>query len=258
MIPYFLTIKNLKFLKVYTSNARGNFSKAIDDSKIFSTRMNASKNHKPLNFLSLNESNRKLNMNYPGILIWSNFISCLNSSTVSTKNEGYQELLNEVNKLGSEYAFLPCNSEEVSTQTESYTISAYRVTGRPESSDQVIAPWGYGDAFNKQQLQLHAPSIHKLVEAVESKYDDSSNEINKLGPLRDVTINYRMDGMFKLDPHIDPHLDGSNVFILGLLSDVVFTLTPDLEQLPHYLVCDKDQSPLSIRTNPNAIATRSW
>jgi hypothetical protein len=32
--------------------------------------------------------------------------------------------------------------------------------------------------------------------------------------------------MFKLDPHCDPASDGENVFIIGLLSDVVLTFTP--------------------------------
>lgn len=48
----------------------------------------------------------------------------------------------------------------------------------------------------------------------------------QLGPLRDVTLNYRHSYFFRLDPHVDPALDGENVVIVGLDSDTVLTLCP--------------------------------
>lgn len=82
---------------------------------------------------------------------------------------------------------------------------------------QVPAPWGYGDAFDESQLP---PMLARLVAQVRSIPG------LQLGRLRDVTINYRRAGFLRLDPHLDPHLDGENVFILGLDSDAVLTLCP--------------------------------
>jgi len=47
-----------------------------------------------------------------------------------------------------------------------------------------------------------------------------------LGKPRDITINHREKYFYRLDPHVDPVKDGGNVFILGLLSDTVLTLSP--------------------------------
>jgi hypothetical protein len=138
-------------------------------------------------------------MHYPGILMWSDFL-CQNNNS-----DDYNNLLNEVNKLGSDYAFQPCTSEEVTIQKEkeetphhddnnnNFTLSAYRVTGRPESESQVLAPWGYGDNFNRNNLTVHAPEICKLVDAIEAMYNKSpDNKLNRLGRLRDITVNYRL------------------------------------------------------------------
>eukprot|EP00732_Lithocolla_globosa_P006400 Lithocolla_globosa_v1_NODE_7419_length_949_cov_4.687919.p1 type:complete len:299 gc:universal NODE_7419_length_949_cov_4.687919:915-19(-) len=96
-------------------------------------------------------------------------------------------------------------------------VNMMRVTGRPERKDQHIAPWGYGEDFG---LDYVPAQIRKLIEKIQQ-----SNSFS-LGEVRDVTINYRRDGFFFLTPHVDPLLDGENVFILGLGSDNVLTLCP--------------------------------
>jgi hypothetical protein len=67
------------------------------------------------------------------------------------------------------------------------------------------------------------PVLRNLALRIES--DANFGQLRK-GSLRDITINYRDHSMFKLDPHCDPASDGENVFIIGLLSDVVLTFTP--------------------------------
>ena len=66
-----------------------------------------------------------------------------------------------------------------------------------------------------------------------------------LGPLRDVTINRRRDGYFRLDPHLDPAADGPNVCIVGLLSDTVLTLSK--VGPPDSTTCDQE-----------AVSMHSW
>lgn len=136
------------------------------------------------------------------------------------------------------------------------SVSAIRVTGRPEGKDQIRAPWGYGDNFNLTLLKSSAPSLFELA----SRLCSLSNEYPmKISNLRDITINYRFNGMFKLDPHIDPLMDGENVFILGLKSDTVLTLTPDLSQAASIFSGRKTRTtPLKIRTTEEAISTYSW
>ena len=122
------------------------------------------------------------------------------------------------------------------------------MTGRPEAPQQIHAPWGYGDNFNIIMLQSTAPFLYSLANRI---CDQTSIPLTNL---RDITINYRNNRMFLLDPHIHPALDGSKVFILGLKSNVVFTLTPDLDQLD----ASTRMKPLKIRTTPTAIALASW
>eukprot|EP00877_Chromochloris_zofingiensis_P014807 jgi/Chrzof1/9580/Cz04g08080.t1 len=93
-----------------------------------------------------------------------------------------------------------------------------RVTGRPEHAAQKAPPWGYGDTFDESKLP---PALQQLANKVRSIPG------LHLGALRDVTINYRHSYFFRLDPHIDPALDGESVFIIGLDSDAVLTLCPD-------------------------------
>lgn len=99
-------------------------------------------------------------------------------------------------------------------------VNNVRVTGRLERPDlpQRLPPWGYGATFQDESLP---PYIRQLAARVQ--------KLALLGPLRDVTVNGRDDYFFKLDPHVDPHADGPDVFILSLLSTVVLTFTPGLE-----------------------------
>jgi hypothetical protein len=169
--------------------------------------------------------------------------------------------LTEVNNLKKNYAFQACDSQAVyinaSNQLKNKTIiEAIRITGRPESKLQNLAPWDYGDNFNLENV----PSIFLKI----GKKIEQCNKLNKgikLSNLRDITINFRANGMFKLDPHIDPPLDGSQIFVLGLKSDVVFTLTPSIENLSENMEQIQKYNfklPLKIRTAEDAIALKSW
>lgn len=111
-----------------------------------------------------------------------------------------------------------------------------RVTGRSEFNN--TSPWSYGDEFN---LEGVPEALKTIVKRIQSHYEKFHS-----GPkiLRDITINYRTNGMFRLDPHVDPLADGRFVFVLSLDSDVVFTLTP-----PH-----SNQH----RTDINQISLHSW
>jgi hypothetical protein len=105
------------------------------------------------------------------------------------------------------------------------TVAPLRVTGRPELLPaQRLAPWGYGDAFD---LAAVPPALAALVRRVRSGATGGL----ALGRARDITINYRSGGHFKLDAHVDPAEDGENVCVIGLLSDTVLTFVPP-EALP--------------------------
>lgn len=54
--------------------------------------------------------------------------------------------------------------------------------GRPEQEGQQRPAWGYGDSFDESALP---PNIRKLAERIKALPG------LKLGPLRDVTVNYR-------------------------------------------------------------------
>ena len=60
-----------------------------------------------------------------------------------------------------------------------------------------------------------------------------------------MTINYRKNGFFRLDGHVDPLADGPNVCIVGLLSDTVLTIS---EVGP----------PESTTADPARVALESW
>ena len=119
---------------------------------------------------------------------------------------------------------------------DSIEIVPRRVTGRPEFNN--TSPWAYGDDF---KLEGVPDALKTVVDRIKSHYEKFHS-----GPkvLRDITINYRTNGMFRLDPHVDPLSDGRFVFVLSLDSDVVFTLSP-----PH--------SSLH-RTDINQISLYSW
>jgi hypothetical protein len=104
-----------------------------------------------------------------------------------------------------------------SRDTAGRRVNNARVTGRYERPEQQCAPWGYGDDLRHDALP---PAIRALADQLHAHPGFA------LGALRDVTINARSDGFFKLDPHVDPLADGPNVIIANLLSDVVLTFTP--------------------------------
>ena len=121
------------------------------------------------------------------------------------------------------------------TKSERPFMNAERVTGRFERPDQPLAPWGHGDDFDADAL----PAVLRKL-AARARASDLA-----LGPLRDVTINRRRDGYFRLDPHLDPAKDGPNVCIVGLLSDTVLTLSP--VGPPASTTCDQE-----------AVSMHSW
>lgn len=57
-----------------------------------------------------------------------------------------------------------------------------RVTGRFESEEQKLAPWGYGDAFDVSQVP---PGLRHVLEQIQD------SDAFCLGKPRDITINYR-------------------------------------------------------------------
>ena len=121
------------------------------------------------------------------------------------------------------------------TKSERPFMNAERVTGRFERPDQPLAPWGHGDEFD---VDLLPDVLRKLAERARASP-------LALGPLRDVTINRRRDGYFRLDPHLDPAKDGPNVCIVGLLSDTVLTLSK--VGPPDSTTCDQE-----------AVSMNSW
>ena len=130
-------------------------------------------------------------------------------------------------------------------------MNTIRITGRFESSKQILAPWGYGDAFNKDKLPK---SILDLVQKIQNLPNF------RFGKCRDVTINYRQDGFFKLDPHIDPSEDGEDVVIISIgPSPTVITFTPPvlgLQEIPQTSL--QALAAKRRRTSPADISLLSW
>jgi hypothetical protein len=126
-------------------------------------------------------------------------------------------------------------------------VAPVRVTGRPELLPvQRLAPWGYGDAFDASALP---PALAALTARVASGAAGGL----ALGPLRDVTVNYRTGAHFKLDPHVDPLPDGENVCVIGLLSDTVLTFVP-----PDALARIRAGGASPERRSAEEVARRSW
>lgn len=138
------------------------------------------------------------------------------------------ELLKETIELKNRFSFIAGEPITVYTKDiaeknikendKKFQVVPRRVTGRPEINN--FAPWGYGETFKHDCV---TPELGKVAKKIQSHFNFFHG-----GPklLRDITINYRDYGMFRLDPHVDPLEDGSFVFILGLESDVVLTLSP--------------------------------
>jgi len=133
------------------------------------------------------------------------------------------------------------------TKSERPFMNAERVTGRFERPDQPLAPWGYGDDFDAEALPAVLRKLAERARATINRHSDDEERtpLPALGPLRDVTINRRRDGYFRLDPHLDPVKDGPNVCIVGLLSDTVLTLSP--VGPPDSTTCDQE-----------AVSMNSW
>ena len=113
-------------------------------------------------------------------------------------------------------------------------VNTARVTGRPESASQVLAPWGYGDEFKAGALPA---ALRVLVERLRLAPGFA------LGAPRDVTVNVREAAFFKLDPHLDPKADGDTVFIVSLgPTPTVLTFSP----------------PSAPRRTPEDVSLRSW
>ena len=198
----------------------------------------------------------------PGIRVEQSFIS----------DEQVRDLLLEVEELKNVYGFksqdtLYLNSTDINNNIENknetksnLAVDSYRITGRSESKHQTRAPWKYAEEFELDKLPNSLRSIaQKITESSIFKFPDNSKLSNGLKlPLRDITINFRSNSMFRLDPHIDPLLDGSNVFILNLLSDSVVTFTPDLTTSYSKNLKRTSNIPLKIRTDEAAISLKSW
>jgi len=137
-------------------------------------------------------------------------------------------LATELHELKIKYGFLSSLPQTVLAQDSTgdraglignrREIKPFRVTGRPEFPEQKHAPWSYGDEFNMYAIPPH---LRRLAMRVAQHPGYPS-----LGPLRDITIDYREGSMFKLDPSLAPETDGRDVFVIGLSSPVVMTFTP--------------------------------
>jgi hypothetical protein len=108
-------------------------------------------------------------------------------------------------------------------------VNMTRVTGREESVTQKRAPWKYGDEFDVTKVPPLLLTLIKRLFAVPGL---------NLGPVRDITINLRKNRYFRLDPHLDPQLDGENVMILSLSPTVItcspLTLIQEIEADPQH------------------------
>ena len=104
----------------------------------------------------------------------------------------------------------------------------------PERSGDQVAPWGYGEDFDVTKVP---PKLRSMLEMIQK------SPLFSIGKPRSLSINKRRNSFFKLDPHINDHADGENIFIVNLCSNVVYTFTPpgDFQ-----------------RNDPIQYATRSW
>ncbi|KAG2495112.1 hypothetical protein HYH03_006722 [Edaphochlamys debaryana] len=124
-------------------------------------------------------------------------------------------------------------------------VNMLRVTGRPEHPDQ-RRPWGYREALDEAALP---PQIRACCQRLRSLPG------LRLGRLNDVTLNYRHSGFLRLDPHLDPELDGENVFIISVDGAATLTLSPQ-----NYYQVTKALSALSMdeRDVVRSESERSW
>lgn len=179
----------------------------------------------------------------PGVRVEPAFVSEAEAAAISS------ELEEATATYGYPYdgdmrAHLLSDSGAVETTLEN-VVNNMRVTGRlerPDLGDVVLPPWKYGDDFDASALP---PALSSLAR----KIADCGHF--RVGKPRDVTINVRDNSFFQLDPHVDPPLDGPDVFILGLESSVVLTFTPPEDEL-----AAMGQPPR--RRVPKDVGMRSW
>ena len=170
----------------------------------------------------------------PGVRVIPDFVAAAEANEVADYARELIERYGRSHVRPQDKAFFERQMAHL-TKSERPYVNAERVTGRFERPDQPLAPWGHGDDFDAEALP----------EVLRTLADRARATPLALGPLRDVTINRRRDGYFRLDPHLDPAKDGPNVCIIGLLSDTVLTLSP--VGPPASTTCDQE-----------AASARSW
>eukprot|EP00201_Polytomella_parva_P000008 CAMPEP_0175039652 /NCGR_PEP_ID=MMETSP0052_2-20121109/735_1 /TAXON_ID=51329 ORGANISM="Polytomella parva, Strain SAG 63-3" /NCGR_SAMPLE_ID=MMETSP0052_2 /ASSEMBLY_ACC=CAM_ASM_000194 /LENGTH=316 /DNA_ID=CAMNT_0016301593 /DNA_START=28 /DNA_END=978 /DNA_ORIENTATION=+ len=147
--------------------------------------------------------------NNPGVRLYDDFIS----------PKEREQLLKELQPIKKKYGISLIQAQhaaiyrwQMSFLRNPPQVNMTRITGRHEDEKQVVPPWRYGEQL--------PPNIKKIADRIRA-----IPGLN-LGKLRDVTINYRHSHFFRLDPHLDPSLDGENICIVGVDSDTVLTLCP--------------------------------
>ncbi|KAA8496252.1 hypothetical protein FVE85_2407 [Porphyridium purpureum] len=178
-----------------------------------------------------------VDMHNPGIRVEQNIIKNVEAELMLCSD--LRELARSLGFMSSEpqqvFSAAVAGAEEERRKLGDVQVTPIRVTGRDERQPaDKVAPWGHGDAFDVTKVPAYLQDVERSIRA---------RDAFALGPLRDVTINYRLGRMFKLDPHIDPEADGENVVIVGLNSDTVLTFTRGGQGL--------------LRT-PEQIARQSW
>ena len=148
----------------------------------------------------------------PGVGVYEKFVVDDNE-----ENALREEALEIVDKYGASHVEGEKSRffEKQMAHVGKSVVNMVRATGRPELETQAECPWGYGDDFKTENLP---PGLLALGKRIQSTL--------KVGAMRDLTVNYRRHGFFRLDAHLDPANDGPHVCIVGLLSDTVLTLSP--------------------------------
>lgn len=182
----------------------------------------------------------KTSIKNPGFHVTDGFISLEDESNILKETEYLKEKYSFAAGAAIKIYAQDMDRQQPDTlNQEGIEVVPRRVTGRRESEGNT-SPWGYGDHFQFDEVP---PELKKVVVKIQTDYESFFGGPKKL---RDITVNYRDHGMFILDPHVDPLDDGSFVFVLGLQSDVVFTLSPPVS------------STSAVRTDKGHIAMLSW
>jgi len=149
----------------------------------------------------------------PGVRLQPNFV----------KPSEEEELLRDcrilLTQFGSDYIaphMKPLYEKQLNHLDSETEVKTWRVTGRPGDEDAPVAKWNYGHHFDREEVPK---SLLRLVERIESSPKYS------VGGIRDLVIEQRRKSYFRVDPHIHPSKDASELFLVTLLSDTVLTLT---------------------------------